>query len=113
MTTGHRRQDTGDWRLAMSSSQSPVAGGRWPVAGFLFIQGSSQLTLDPSYARSPDIPVDVATRENASLARLAASLSAPLAKIGITGSMTANLAAFARRLAAPALLGKGPRGYQA
>ena len=69
--------------------------------------------LDPSYARSPDIPVDVATREDASLARLAASLSAPLAKIGITGSMTANLAAFARRLAAPALLGKGPRGYQA
>lgn len=50
------------------------------------------LALPPTYAEPPDIPVDIARRELASLARLAKLCAADLAKVGITAE-TIELAA--------------------
>jgi hypothetical protein len=58
------------------------------------------LALDPSYAAPPDMPVDVAAAEMASLARLAKTKHGALAKIGIGAAKIAALAAFAKRLGA-------------
>ncbi|MCK6549693.1 hypothetical protein L6R52_27905, partial [Myxococcota bacterium] len=58
------------------------------------------LALDPKMAVAPDMPVSVATREYASLARLAKSLAPDFVKIGISAEQIETLARFAKRLAA-------------
>lgn len=57
------------------------------------------LALPPSYARLPDIPVDVARRELSSLARLATACAEGLAAIGIDAATIERAARFATVLA--------------
>ena len=56
--------------------------------------------LDVHYTRPPDIPVDVAKKEFASLARLAKSQAATFSRIGVSGEQIETMARFALRLAA-------------
>ena len=58
------------------------------------------LLLAPAYASPPDIPVDVAKLEIASLARLARARSKELGRVGIGAHQIDTLARFATRLAA-------------
>lgn len=58
------------------------------------------LALSPEYARAPDIPITIAQRELASLARLARSQQTRLAQIGITKAKVDDLDRFAKRLGA-------------
>ena len=57
-------------------------------------------TLPPAYGAGPDMPVKVAQLEFASLARLAETVAAPLAKVGITRLQITTLQRFAQQLAA-------------
>ena len=56
------------------------------------------LGLDPSFAAAPDLPVGVAQKELASLARLAKSCSKEMGKVGITAQKIETLARYAYRL---------------
>ena len=56
------------------------------------------LGLDPSFAAAPDLPVGVAQKELASLARLAKSCSKEMGKVGITAQKIETLARYASRL---------------
>lgn len=56
------------------------------------------LGLDPTYAGGPDMPVQVAKLELASLARMAKSKAPAFAKVGISASTIDAMAQFARRL---------------
>lgn len=56
------------------------------------------LSLAPTYAEPPDIPVDVAYRELASLVRLAKLCAVDLAKVGITAETVELAARFAATL---------------
>lgn len=56
------------------------------------------LALAPSFADAPDIPVGVAQKEIASLARLAKASSKEMGKVGITPQKIDTLARYASRL---------------
>jgi len=58
------------------------------------------LALDPKFADPPDMPIAIAQREAASLARLARGRHQRLAKIGITTARVDDLGALAKRLGA-------------
>lgn len=71
-----------------------------PTAAHDATSDASLLALDPSYAAAPDMPVAVAQREIASLARLGQAQHIKLAKVGISAVVLADLAHFAKRLSA-------------